>query len=246
MTTDLFIKSCKKDFWLLNIALKTIKKNLYGYNHIILLIPERDKHDFETRYLPERTLVFYVEDEGNGWLRQQVYKLKAHEFSFADYIAYSDSDAFVSKPFDLRTLINDGKPEILHTDWSLVGDAIVWKEPTETVIGDTVPFETMRRLGLCYHRSTLENLNKFAPDLENIIMTSQRFSEFNLLGAYANKFEKEKYTWTDTANWEYVPPVFVQCWSHCDKNSDSILHVKEYVRFLETVMQCFNVPIPKK
>lgn len=245
-TVDLFIKSYSGDYWLLEIALQTIKKNLTGYKNIVLLIPARDKDKFDTRDLPDRTLIFYVEDEGSGWLRQQVYKLKAHEYSTADFIAYSDSDAFVSKPLDLQTLINDGKPEILHTDWSLVADAIVWKEPTEKVLGEPVPFETMRRLGLCYHRSTLENLNKFEPNLEAIIMNSSRFSEFNLLGAYANKFEKEKYTWTDTANWEYVPPHFAQVWSHSSKKAGaSETHHLEYIRLLETIMGAFNCPVPK-
>jgi len=245
-SVDLFIKSYSGDYWLLEIALQTIKKNLTGYQNIVLLIPEKDRNVFDTRSMPDRTHIFYVEDSGSGWLKQQVYKLKAHEYCNADYIAYSDSDAFVLKPFDLRDLIKDGKPEILHTDWNLVADAIVWKEPTESVLKDTVPFETMRRLGLCYHRSTLENLNKFEPNLETIIMNSTRFSEFNLLGAYANKFEKEKYTWTDTANWQYVPPRFAQVWSHSSKKPGaSETHHIEYIRLLETIMEAFNCPVPK-
>lgn len=245
-TIDLFIKSYKRDFWLLHLALQSISKNLTGYQNIILLIPEDDKHDFDTRSLPERTLVHYIADyQTGGWLYQQVCKLQAYKYSYADYIMFSDSDAFCCYPVNVQDLLVDGKPEILFTDYNQLPDAIIWKEITERLIGDRVQFEYMRRLGMIYHRDTLVNINNWNPNLERIIMSSERFSEFNLIGCYANKFENERYRWQNTDEWAYVPPVFEQVWSHAtkEKGADE-LHLREFIRLLETILKAFGVVLP--
>src|SRR6185312_3434520 len=116
-TIDIFVKSYKKDLWLLTLSLETIKKNVTGYNNIILLIPEKDKHDFDTRNLPKRTLIYYVEDDGVGWLRQQWFKMSAYNYSDADFIMFSDSDNFFDHKINVQDIIKDDKPEILYTDY---------------------------------------------------------------------------------------------------------------------------------
>ncbi len=198
---DIFIKSHKPDFWLLQFALQSISKNITGYRNIILVIPEDQKHDFDTRYLPERTLIFYISEYGTGgWLYQQVCKLNAYKYSDADFIMYSDSDAFACNPVNVQDLIVDDKPEILF-NW--------------------------------------------IPNLEEIIMKSERFSEFNLLGSFANKFENHRYRWVNTDAWTYVPPVFEQVWSHSTKEQGADeLHLREFIRLLETVLRAFGVTIP--
>lgn len=245
-TIDVFIKSYKKDFWLLQLALQSISKNLTGYNNLVLLIPVDDKDSFETRYLPERTLIHYISDYNTaGWLYQQYLKLNAHKYCDADYIMYSDSDAFCCQPTNVQDLLIDGKPEILFTDYKKLPDAIIWQKPTELLLGEWVHWEYMRRLGLIYHRDTLINLNKHFPDLERIIMSSERFSEFNLAGAWANKFENHKYRWKNTDEWEYVPPVFSQVWSHATKEEGADeLHLREFIRTLETILKAFGVVLP--
>ncbi len=243
---DIFIKSHKPDFWLLQFALQSISKNITGYRNIILVIPEDQKHDFDTRYLPERTLIFYISEYGTGgWLYQQVCKLNAYKYSDADFIMYSDSDAFACNPINVQDLIVDDRPEILFTDYEQLPDAKIWQKPTELLLNDVIPWEYMRRLGLIYHRETLVNLNNWIPNLEDIIMKSERFSEFNLLGAFANKFENHKYRWVNTDNWSYVPPVFEQVWSHATKEEGAEeLHLREMIRLLETVLRAFGVTIP--
>jgi hypothetical protein len=211
----------------------------------VLLIPERDKELFDTREVPPRTLIHYVDDIGNGYLRQQVYKLQAYKYCNADYILFSDSDCLFDHPINVQECVMNGKPEILHTDWSLVGDAICWKAPTEAILESEAPFEGMRRNQIVYHKSTLENMAKWKPNLELLVMASASFSEFNLISNYAYKFEKENYTFTDTKDWTYSPPHALQVWSHSDKEGD-LLHCQEYVRLLESIMVCFDVPVPKK
>jgi hypothetical protein len=245
-TVDIFIKSYKNDFWLLQLALKSISINVTGYNNLILLIPEKDKHDFDTRQLPERTLIHYIEEYGKGWLFQQVCKIKAHEYSNADYIMFSDSDCFFTYPIDLQTFIKDDKPEILYTEWSKVGDGMVWREPTEKFMKESVPYEMMRRNCLIYHRSTLVNISKYEPDIEKIIMSSVRFSEFNAMSAYAYKYEKDKYNFINTDEWIYTDPKSVQVWSHASKKEGvSEVHLREYIRTLETIIKSLGVNIPE-
>ena len=100
----------------------------------------------------------------------------------------------------------------------------------------------MRRNCLIYHRSTLEAISKQYPNLEDYIMSSGRFSEFNAVGAWAFKNEREKYSFVDTDNWEYTPPKAEQLWSHFDKNGEGI-HKEEYKRALDTINNTLNLNI---
>lgn len=245
-TIDLFIKSYKKDFWLLHIALETIRRNVTGYNSIILLIPEHEKHDFDTRNLPDRTLIHYVQENySNGWMHQQVFKLQAYKYSNADYIMFSDSDCLADHPINLQDFIVDDRPEILYTDWARVGDAVAWRAPTERFMKGTVDWEFMRRNNCVFHRSTLEAISQYEPNIETVVMNSEKFSEFNVIGAFAFKYERHKYNFINTDDWTYVEPRMLQVWSHADKNGDE-LHMKEWIRVLESVMKAFNVPVPVK
>lgn len=243
---DIFCKSYKGDFKLLQIALETIKRNITGYTNLILLIPEKDKHEFDTRNLPDKTFVFYVDDDDNkGWLRQQVFKMQAPNYCFSQYILFTDSDAFWHKPINVQDLIIDGKPEILYTSWDKVGQAVCWKQPTSNFLKKEAEYETMRRLQQIYHRSTIVSVTEFEPKFEEIIMNSVLFSEFNVMSSYAFQHEKDKYIFTNTDNWEYKEPVALQVWSKASKEEGaSELHHLEYIRLLESIMKSFGVPIP--
>lgn len=245
-TIDIFIKSYHKDYWLLNFALKSIARNVTGYNNIVLLIPQQDKDIFDTRNMPDRTLIHYIKDYQPGWLYQQVCKMQAYKYSSADYIMFTDSDCLWTYPVNVQGVIKDDKPEILYTGWEKVADAICWRKPTELFLGEKVPFEYMRRNQLTYHRETLLRIANFAPDLEKMIMESERFSEFNSIGSFAYKYEPENYTWTNTDNWTYVPPLAEQVWSHASKKEGvSDVHLREYIRTLETIMKSFGVNPPQ-
>jgi len=241
---DIFYKTYNRDFWLMQLSLKTITKNVTGYNNIIILVPENEKELFDTRGMPERTLIHYIGEYGSTYLYQQVCKLQAYKYCDAEYILFCDSDCMWDHPIDLQEFVKDDKPEILFTDYNKVDQAICWKAPTEKMIGESVEWEYMRRNCLIYHRSTLENINKWKPDLEKIVMGSQSFSEFNLIGAWANKFEKERYTWINTDDWTYVEPKATQVWSHASKEPGvSETHLREYIRTLETVIKSFCIKI---
>lgn len=244
-TIDVFCKSYKNDFWLLNLAIQTFKKNVTGYNNLVLLIPDDQKDLFDTRDMPERTLIFYVADYGSGWIRQQWFKMSAYNYCFADYIMFTDSDCFFDHPINLQDFIVDDKPEILYTSWDKVGDAVAWREPTEKFMQGPVEWEMMRRNNLIYHRDTLKSIAEYAPNLETTIMNSEKFSEFNCISSFAYKYEREKYNFINTDEWVYVEPKSLQVWSHSSKDEDAdTLHLREYIRVLESVLKAFGIKVP--
>ncbi len=243
---SIFYKSFSRDFHLLYVSLNTLEKNITGYSNIVIVIPEHEKDLFDTRKVPPGAHIHYVPEHpsGNGYLWQQAVKANAHKYCSYEFILFADSDCIWNYKLDLQQFVEDGKPEILYTSWDKVGDAICWKAPTERVMGGVVIAEFMRRNSMIYYRSTLEAIEKWKPDLQEYIMQQQSFSEFNFFGAWAYKYEREKYNFVDTDTWAYVPPKSEQVWSLADKNGD-LLHVKEWVRLLEAIMTAYNVPIPQ-
>jgi hypothetical protein len=234
MDIDIFIKTYKKDFKLLSYSLRSIVKNVTGYKNIVLLVPERDKQAFDTRELPANTLIHYVNDYGNGYLYQQWCKMNAYNYCNSDYILFSDCDVIFDHAINLQDFIADGKPEILFTDWDKVGNGIIWREPTERLMGEPVIAEFMRRNCLIFHKETLRKIALQYPNLEATIMNSDRFSEFNFMGAWAYKYEREKYNFINTNDWVYTPPKGIQLWSWAD-TGDSETHKQEYQRSIETI-----------
>lgn len=214
---DIYIKSYHKDFKFLRYCLKSIAKFATGYNKIILAIPNNEINMLWNTIGEElKTLnisVVPLAEYGDGYLYQQWCKMSANQISDAEFIMYVDSDCIFHFPIDLQTLIKDGKSELLYTHYSKVGDAICWQQCTESILNKKVEYEFMRRNGLIFKKSTLDNIAKEYPDLERQIMLSARFSEFNMLGAYAFFNELDQYNFINTDDWKYTEPVVRQYWS---------------------------------
>jgi hypothetical protein len=214
MRTDIFIKSYKDDFKWLKYCLQSISKYVTGYNEIIIIIPEGERHliDFP---LPERTFVHTLKEEGHGYMFQQYVKMIAHHYSSAEYIMYVDSDCIFHSPVNVQDLIVDGKPQILMTNYNELGDC-PWQKPTSDFFGKVPEFEFMRRHCLIYHKQTLVNLCEYKKDLKFYVLsiTSRTFSEFNVMGFYAYLFERDKYNFVDTKDWTYTPAIVNQYHSY--------------------------------
>lgn len=234
MKIDLFYKSYAKDFKWLYYSLRSVKKFLTNYNEIVIVIPERDKSQFDYSYLPTKTTVHFVDERTKtfqeGYLYQQYIKMSAHLYCKGDYIMFCDSDLIFNTATDVSKLVTNNKPEILYTPYEKVGDAQCWREPTERFMNHPVEFEFMRRLPLIYHRSTVEKIFNLVPDLYNIIMLSGRFSEFNALGAWAFEHEQKKYSFINTDNWDFVPNYTEQFWSHSGLTDKDEERLKEILK----------------
>lgn len=236
MKIDIFYKSYSNDFKWLYLSLDSLKKYVTGYNEIIIIIPERDKHLFDWTFkLPERTFVHTIkeEDKGHayGYLFQQYVKMIAHHWSSADYIMFSDSDCIFNKHKNIAEHIdNDGKPTILFTDYSKVGDAICWKAPTEKALNREVVYEFMRRNCMVYHKSSLVNLEAHLNrDLKKYITMQHSFSEFNVMGAYCCFNERDKYNFINTDNWKGEDSFFKQYWSYSGLKAEELAEIKNFL-----------------
>ena len=223
---DIFYKSYRKDFKWLYYSIKSIRKFVTNYNQIIIVIPKEDKDILDYSILEGlKYKVFTVDEYGNGYLYQQWIKMSAYKYCDSEYILFCDSDCIFDKKIDLSDYVNK-KPEILYTDYSKVGDAICWKEPTEKFIGKSIEYEFMRRNFLIYLKNTLVDIHKTYPNLESIIVDSEAFSEFNAIGAWIYFNESDKYQLINTDFAENLSSFGKQFWSWSDLNDDDLEQIK--------------------
>jgi glycosyltransferase involved in cell wall biosynthesis len=234
MKVDIFIKSYKNDFKWLKYSLQSLAKYVTGYNEIIIIIPEGERHLINFP-LPERTFVHTIEERGNGYLFQQYAKMIAHHYCSGDYVMYLDSDCIFHSPVNIEDLIKDGKPQILMTNYKEL-EGSPWQKPTAEFLGKVPEFEFMRRHCFIYHRQTLANLEKwFKKDLKEYILSRPggTFSEFNVIGFFAYLFERDRYNFIDTKDWAYVPAIVNQYHSYTqfeEKEQEIIGLIKDSIK----------------
>jgi hypothetical protein len=213
MTTAIFIKTYIKDLEWLKHCLDSISRFASGFSEVILVADEDCRG-----LIPKNTCVtkvVFVKSWQNGYIQQQYEKLRAHELTEADTILFVDSDCVFFRPFCPDDFIVDGKPVLLKTRYESVGDGIVWKRLTESTLRFAVDFEYMRRMPLIYRRDTLIALRNAYPEMRSILfrMPGRDFSEFNVLGAFIERYESTQYHILNTET-DCLPPLFCrQFWS---------------------------------
>lgn len=215
---DIFIRTYSADLKWLKYALQSIHKFCSGFRDVVIVIPETQKSMLDGFNLTKEK-IFVCPEYKDDYLGQQVTKLSADCYSDAEYILFTDSDTLFNQRVTPKDFTRNGKPLILKTKYEKVGSAIIWKPVTEKALGFPVDFEFMRRLPFCYHSSTLPALRKYMQELHGkkfsdyIQEQSNRaFSEFNVVGAFADKFESDKYDFQDTD--DGLPTLYVrQFWS---------------------------------
>lgn len=189
---SIFIRTYHKDIKWLNYCLRSIHKNLVGWDEIVICIPTGQEH-LLSHLTAEKVVVCktYKDD----YIGQQVSKLEAHKHCKGDYILFIDSDVVFYQGADVRDYFHDNKPVILYDKYENVGEAICWKPVVEKLFKEGVSFEFMRRAPQLFLKSTLEKFAELFPDIENYatVQPHRQFSEFNILGFFAWKHEQENY-----------------------------------------------------
>lgn len=213
MNIDIVIRTYSKDLKWLDYALRSIQKHVTGYRSIVVAIPNAEP----LRHLTAEKVV-EVEDLKDGYLGQQYTKMKAYEYTDADIIIFWDSDVIACEPVDVSEWVKDGKPIIYKTLFSLTQTP--WKPITEKALGFPVEYEYMRRLPLAYHASTIKACVRHIEDEHGLTLKeylnrqpNAAFSEFNIIGAYAEKFEPENYHFIDTETVDMPKNKVRQFWS---------------------------------
>lgn len=231
MTVDIFIRTYKNDLEWLGYALKSIQKHVTGYRHVIIAIPT-DQVGLLSHLTREKVVGVY--DLQDGYLGQQLTKMQAWRITNADAIVFWDSDVVATRPIDVRTeYFKDGRIMVYKTRYTSINGfsapaACPWQPITAKAVGFVPEWEYMRRMPLVYWRRTLEDCEAFMvtrhkQSLENYIKTQphRALSEFNILGAFADKQESlyhsldriRSYLFVDTESIDMPPCAVDQMWS---------------------------------
>lgn len=201
---SIFIRTYHKDIKWLNYCLQSIHKNLVGWDEIVICIPT-GQESLLSHLTQEKIVVskIYRDD----YLGQQISKLNAHKYCKGDFILFVDSDVIFKYGADVRDYFKDNKPVILKAKYDSVGEAICWKIPTEKLFKENIEYEYMRQAPQLFNRSTLEMINESFLDLENYVINQpyMMFSEFNVLGFYAEKMQPNEYEFIDVTGNENIP-----------------------------------------
>lgn len=230
MNIDIVIRTYSKDLKWLDYALRSIQKHVTGYRSIVVAIPDARP----LRHLTAETVV-EVEDLKDGYLGQQYTKMKAYEHTDADIIIFWDSDVMACEPVDVSEWIKDGKPIIYKTSFSLTQTP--WQPITEKALGFPVEYEYMRRMPLSYRADTLRACVRHIEDEHGLTLKDylnrqphRAFSEFNAIGAYAEKFEPENYHFIDTETVDMPKNKVDQMWSWSGLNEQDLSKINEYLK----------------
>ena len=214
MTHSIFIKTWKNDLPWLRYCLESIDRFGSGFDEIVVVADESCRGLMDS-VNTESVKIHYAKDWQNGKIQQQAVKLRADTFVTSSHILYVDSDVIFFESFTPETFMKDGKPILMKTLYSTLGDAVPWRSPTERTLGWSVDWEYMRRLPSLYRTETLTAIANMFPKLQSELKAMGKrndFSEFNVIGAFAAKMHPEKYFICDTEVWE-PHQVAQQFWS---------------------------------
>lgn len=213
-SVSIFIRTYSKDLVWLNYALQSIHKFGKGFLEIVVCIPENQRH-LLSHLTAERVVTCPV--YANDYIGQQISKLNAHTYCKGDYILFTDSDCIFTEPFTPDDFMRDGKPLLLKTHYSKVGDAIAFKSITSEILSFPVEFEYMRRHPSLYLNKTLIDLHNYfnADSLTSklLLMSPVGISEFNIIGAFTDRYCTDVYSIIDTDVSELPPLKLKQYWS---------------------------------
>lgn len=222
MNPEIFIRTYAGDALWLDWCLKSICKNAPTLP-ITLVAPESDRE--VVKRVAEKYDVYVhgvTPVHKEGYMDQQWSKIHADVFCRdASHIIHVDSDCLWTNPDWQKELFKNGKPIAYKTSYrSLEGSgAIHWQGITESALGFGIDYEYMRRHPAVYPREIYERLKEHLGARHNGLkgwysgLKDRRFSEFNALGAFADRFFSQDFHWIDTDGDILPEKVVEQGWS---------------------------------
>lgn len=200
---SIFIRTYKRDVAWLDFCLQSIHANLKGWHEIVVAVPEGQESHL--RFLGSERRVAtprFAED----YVGQQVAKLQAHRHVTGDYVFFVDSDVIFLPGADIAHFLNGDQPIIGKRRYATLererSPSTKWQPIVADFFGETPEWEYMRGHGCrLYRTDTLRALSTEFPQLETYAraVPKRRFSEFNLLGFFAESREANRYRFVDDA-----------------------------------------------
>lgn len=208
---SVFIRTYEGDLDWLKYCLASLHRNLNGWDEIVICIPEGQEHELRELITDERvvTCPAYADD----YIGQQVSKLQAHRHVLGEFVLFVDSDVVFHPKSHVTTFFQDGKPVILKESYARLSarhpelNILKWQHVVNLVFGERPVYEYMRRAPQLFRTATLVALDRTLPQLASHALSQPRrlFSEFNVLGYFAEMKEPEGYVFVDLGS-EPVPP----------------------------------------
>lgn len=231
MNYSMLIVSFRRDFQFLPGLLSSIGKFTTGFDEIVLLVPNSDRELIKGFGLTKERIE-YFDEPMEGHIAQQWAKCHADQWCKGEYIFHTDSDTLFTAQTEPKNYFHYGKPILLGTRYDELNagkpwpGASPWRPCTERILGESVEYETMRRLPIVYHRDTyvkfrehvkathgVELTEYMSPIKESLGDPTKSISEFCAIGAFAWSHLSHLYYLWDTAKAEPPPSNLVQFWS---------------------------------
>lgn len=225
---DLFYTTYPKDKHWFSYSVRIAKRNLSGIRNIVAVV--RQQHLQEFLDLNLDVVYKTVPDSWNstrGYHWQQWIKMRAPEFTDADFIAHVDSDTYFKEPVNIYDFFSDTKPGWLYRKYEEL--RVPWKALTEKAIGHECEIEYMQSSPFIIGRNVYAKAKEILERAQNCTIEKYiydsgatdwppGFSEYNFLGNIANRFFKDDYFFVHATD-KNVPIGFSKihlCWSHSD------------------------------
>lgn len=214
---SIYIRTYKRDIEWLDFCLQSIHRNLKGWDEIVVGVPAGQEDHL--RFLESERKVScprFRED----YVGQQVAKLQAHRHVRGDYVLFVDSDVVFLPGADVGDFLDGDRPIIgkcRYASLAAKGAADVkWQAAVANLFGESPEWEYMRSHGSrLYHTDTLRAFAARFPELEAYArgVPKRLFSEFNLLGYFAEQQEPGRYRFVDVDATALTAPRSRQFWT---------------------------------
>lgn len=211
MIVDILVRSHFRDFGWLRLCLASIDHFVEGYRHVILVVPgsslDRLPSDIAPPSLPLRLLT--CAEFADDYVGQQLTKLRADDYSDADYLAHVDSDCAFLEETSMRRFFDDARP--IHVYRADTGRRLLdgWRESIQECLGHRTSSEFMVAMPAIYPRWIYDDLRatcqaRLAMTIEACAATKRgdQISEFNLLGSHAWHSHHEAFEWVEVNSLE--------------------------------------------
>jgi hypothetical protein len=233
-TTDIVIKTCRKDFPWLAYCLRFHAKYATGFRQTVLLVDNDDDYltvldmtSGMSRSIhvvpPVPTDKPYVIDRrfpnsaGVGYVWQMASKLSWMDFTDADCVLFADSDHTLRGPMSAESLWRDGHPRWVRVPRAEAGGGRVWLPTVDYFIGAEVPHIYLCDPAMYYTRPATVGFLAFMRERfgqtpwEYVLdSTHPQMTEHGCFGAYLGMINAHGYEFVSPK--EHMSPVD-QKWS---------------------------------
>jgi hypothetical protein len=205
--TSIITIAYDKDLNFLKYNLKSIKKFCKGYIENIVVIDDHEDDCKKTQeYLESIGQKYYINLEAkfikHGYIRQQYIKFFSDKYvsEKSDFICHVDCDNIFTSQNDPSIFFYNQKPILGIQEWEKMENNH-FKPYVDSALEYESNYNFMRRMPLVYQPILFKMLRSYLEekkgDLIEYLNSVTTISEYNLLGAYAYKFNRDFFHWVD-------------------------------------------------